>query len=162
MKINWSQQINNSLYKSRKVLLLFFYFNLHAFWNYQLSGILIFLMLLINCFFHKFPTIGTCKKILRFLGGTVIKNWPASAGDTGLIPGQGRFHVQLIRQLKPISHNYWSLRAQNLYSATNRNHHSEKPVHCNQRGVPSPQLEKARTQQQRPSATSKYIIKIKF
>jgi len=26
-----------------------------------------------------------------FLGGSVVKNLPASAGDTGLIPGSGRF-----------------------------------------------------------------------
>ena len=26
-------------------------------------------------------------------GGTVVKNPPASAGDTGSIPGRGRFHV---------------------------------------------------------------------
>ena len=47
--------------------------------------------------------------ILGFPGGTVHKNPPASAGDTGSIRGQGRFHVQLNRQLMPISHNYWSL-----------------------------------------------------
>ena len=28
-----------------------------------------------------------------FPGGTVVKNPPASAGDTGLIPGPGRSHV---------------------------------------------------------------------
>ena len=28
-----------------------------------------------------------------FLGGTVDKNLPASAGDTDFIPGLGRFHV---------------------------------------------------------------------
>ena len=25
-----------------------------------------------------------------FLGGSVVKNWPASAGDVGSIPGSGR------------------------------------------------------------------------
>ena len=34
------------------------------------------------------------KKIYRdFPGGTVDKNPPASAGDTGSIPGLGRFHL---------------------------------------------------------------------
>jgi len=28
-----------------------------------------------------------------FPGGTVDKNLAANAGDTGLIPGQGRFHM---------------------------------------------------------------------
>ena len=28
-----------------------------------------------------------------FPGGTVVKNPPANAGDTGSIPGLGRFHV---------------------------------------------------------------------
>ena len=28
-----------------------------------------------------------------FPGGTVDKNLPASAGDTGSVPGRGRFHV---------------------------------------------------------------------
>ena len=38
----------------------------------------------------KLPTI---KNVQDFPGGTVNKNPPASAGDTGLIPGPGRFHV---------------------------------------------------------------------
>ena len=28
-----------------------------------------------------------------FLGGSVVKNSPAKAGDTGLIPGPGRSHI---------------------------------------------------------------------
>lgn len=28
-----------------------------------------------------------------FSGGPVVKNSPANAGDTGLIPGLGRFHM---------------------------------------------------------------------
>ena len=28
-----------------------------------------------------------------FPGGTVVKNPPANAGDTGSIPGPGRFHM---------------------------------------------------------------------
>ena len=32
-------------------------------------------------------------KFLNFPGGTVHKNLPVSAGDTGSIPGPGRFHV---------------------------------------------------------------------
>jgi len=29
----------------------------------------------------------------NFLSGTVDKNLPANAGDMGLIPGPGRFHI---------------------------------------------------------------------
>ena len=32
-------------------------------------------------------------KDLAFLGGAVVKNLPASSGDTGLIPGPGRSHM---------------------------------------------------------------------
>ena len=39
---------------------------------------------------RKLPTI---QSVQDFPGGTVNKNPPASAGDTGLIPGPGRFHV---------------------------------------------------------------------
>ena len=28
-----------------------------------------------------------------FLGGSEVKNLPVNAGDTGLIPGLGRFHM---------------------------------------------------------------------
>ena len=39
---------------------------------------------------RKLPTI---KSVQDFPGGTVNKNPPASAGDTGLIPGPGRCHM---------------------------------------------------------------------
>ena len=32
-------------------------------------------------------------EIREFPGGTVVKNPPANAGDTGLSPGQGRSHM---------------------------------------------------------------------
>ena len=28
-----------------------------------------------------------------FPGGPAVKNWPCNAGDTGLVPGLGRFHM---------------------------------------------------------------------
>ena len=31
--------------------------------------------------------------VLGFPGGTVVKNLPANAGDTGSSPGPGRFHM---------------------------------------------------------------------
>ena len=33
------------------------------------------------------------KQGVDFPGGTVDKNLPANVGDTGLIPGPGRFHM---------------------------------------------------------------------
>jgi len=39
-------------------------------------------------------TFGALRKISgNFLGGPEVKNLPANAGDTSLIPGLGRFHV---------------------------------------------------------------------
>ena len=32
---------------------------------------------------------------MEFLCGPVVKNLPASAGDMGLMPGLGRFHMLL-------------------------------------------------------------------
>ena len=41
-----------------------------------------------------------------FLGGAVLKNPPANAGDTGSIPGPERSHMR--RATKPVYHNYWA------------------------------------------------------
>ena len=32
-------------------------------------------------------------KVVNFAGGPVVKNPLANSGDTGLIPGPGRFHM---------------------------------------------------------------------
>ena len=50
------------------------------------------------------------------------KNLPASAGDTGLIPGPGRFYKPQI--LKPLFLEF--------VLCNKRNHHNEKPVRCNE------------------------------
>ena len=31
--------------------------------------------------------------VVDFLGGPVVKTLPANAGDVGLLPGPGRFHI---------------------------------------------------------------------
>ena len=41
-----------------------------------------------------------------FPGGPVVKNLPVNAGDTGWIPGPGRFHV--LQSNWPVSHGYRS------------------------------------------------------
>ena len=38
-----------------------------------------------------------------FPGGSVVKNPPANAGDTGSSPGSGRSHMP-----KPVHHHYWA------------------------------------------------------
>ena len=43
------------------------------------------------------------KAVSDFPGGPVIKNLPASAGDTGSIPVLGRFHRP--QGAKPVHHN---------------------------------------------------------
>ena len=59
--------------------------------------------LLYSQFFCKSKTILKLKVYHRdFPGGTVVKNPPANAGDTGLISGPGRCH----RATKPMCHNY--------------------------------------------------------
>ena len=42
--------------------------------------------------------------IWDFPGGTVVKNPPANAGDTGSSPGLGRSHMP--QSNKPVRHNY--------------------------------------------------------
>ena len=43
-------------------------------------------------------------KTRDFPGGTVVKNPPANAGDTGSSPGLGRSHMP--QATKPVCHNY--------------------------------------------------------
>ena len=75
----------------------------------------------------------------------MVKNPPANAGDTGLIPGPGRFHMPqdncALPQEKP---SQWEDHALQLESSPRL-----------------PQLEKAHVQQWRPStAKNKYINKL--
>ena len=46
------------------------------------------------------------KQAEGFSGGSVVKSLPASAGDTGLIPGPGRSQMPM-GVTKPMHHNYW-------------------------------------------------------
>ena len=66
-------------------------------------------------FFKKEETISENRMERGFPGGTVVKNPPANAGDTGSIPGPGRSHmpkpVHRACALEPSSHNYWGPRA---------------------------------------------------
>ena len=62
-----------------------------------------------------------------FLGGPVVKNLPAIAGNTGLIPGPGRFHV--LQAAKPVCHNCGSQQALEPVLLNKRSHCKEKPKH---------------------------------
>ena len=80
-----------------------------------------------------------------FPDGPVVKNLPASAEDTGSIPGLGRSHVPwsngarepLLKPARPeaMLHN-------------KRSHHNEKPTHRKEE-YPPPQLEKVHALQGR-------------
>ena len=101
-----------------------------------------------------------------FPGGAVVRNPPANAGDTGLIPGLGRSymprsnearaHNYWVCTLEPMSHNYWACMPQLLSpdawspcSAT-REATTMRSLHTAMNSSPrSLQLEKACTQQQR-------------
>ena len=83
-----------------------------------------------------------------FPGGVVVKNPPASAGDTGSSPGLGRSHMP--QSNKPGRHNYWTctlepaspnygacmpqlLKPMHLEPVLCNKHHNEKHAHHNQR-----------------------------
>ena len=71
-----------------------------------------------NIYQHKLQDNTKDKKYMvsDFPGGAVVKNPPASAGDTGAIPGPGRSHMPWSNQarapqllslcLESASHNY--------------------------------------------------------
>ena len=69
-------------------------------------------------------------------GGSVVKNLPASAGDTGLIPDPGRPHIpwsdetQEPRLLIPRTASTKDHVPSSLSSAK-RSHRNEKPTDCN-------------------------------
>ena len=86
-----------------------------------------------------------CKMAIRtgmmgFPGDSVVKNLPASAGDTDLIPGIGRFHCHGATKpmhhnsracaLEPESHNYWAHMLRLLKPKHHRAHalQQEKPL----------------------------------
>ena len=79
--------------------------------------------------------------IWDFPGGPVVKNSPANSGDTGLIPGPGRFHMpwsswacapQLLSpQSRACKLQLLKLVCLKSVLHLKRSYHSEKLVHCN-------------------------------
>ena len=103
--------------------------------------------------FSNFTPKDFHQKILQnFPGGLVVKNPPASAADTGSIPGLGRFHMprgtqahapQLLRGC-PGAWELQLLKPTHLEPVLRSKKQLESRSH-------SPQPEKARAQQQSPS-----------
>ena len=100
-----------------------------------------------------------CKRreLEHFPGGTMDKNPPANAGDAGVSPSLGRFHMP--RATKPRHHNYWACVSQlhsplALMLTLTTEPASLEPVLHNKRSAShSVQLEKALGQRRRSSAT---------
>ena len=95
-----------------------------------------------------------------FPGGSVVKNRPTNAGDTGSIPGLGRSHMpqsnearepQLLslRALEPMNCRYWSPCAWSLRSAT-REATAMRAQALQQRSPCSPRLENAHVRKEDP------------
>ena len=84
-----------------------------------------------------------------FPGGSVVKNLPDSAGDTGSSPGLGRSHMprsNWAREPQPLSLRVWS-----LCSATGEATIVRGPRTAMKSGPRLLQLEKALAQKQRPN-----------
>ena len=94
---------------------------------------------------------------MGFPGGTVVKNLPAIAGDTGSSPGPGRSHMprtNWAREPQLLSLRVWSLCSTTRESAIVRG-----PRTAMKSGPRLPQLERALAQKRRPY-TAKNKIKI--
>ena len=79
----------------------------------------------------------TRKMFRGFPGGTVVKNPPANAGDTGSSPGPGGSHMP--RSNEAHAPQLLSLHATTTEPAclqpvlcSRRSHRNEKPMHCNE------------------------------
>ena len=105
-------------------------------------------------------------KKLGFPGGTVVKKPPANAGDAGLIPGPGRFHLPRSnwdRELQPLKPPCLQpvLRNEPRTPQPERARSQQQEpctlqperARSQQREPRTPQPERARSQQRRPSAS---------
>ena len=117
------------------------------------------------------PLIFKNSNFRGFPGGTVVKNPPANAGDTGLSPGPGRSHMprrnqargpQLLR-LRSIAREPQLLKPTRLEPVlcNKRSHPMRSPCTATTSSPRSLQLEKACAQQRRPNAAKNKINKIK-
>ena len=93
------------------------------------------------------------KKKLGFLGGAVVENLPANAGDTGSSPGLGRSHMP--RSNWAPEPQLLSLRVWSLCSATREAAIVRGPRTAMKSGPRLPQLEKVLTQKRGPNTAPK-------
>ena len=90
----------------------------------------------------------------------MVRNPPASAGDTGSCPGLGRSHMprsSYAREPQLLSLRVWS-----LCSATREATTVRGPRTAMKRGSRSPQLEKALAQKRRPNTAKNKLKKKKI
>ena len=81
---------------------------------------------------------------LSLPGGSVVKNRPANAGDTGSVPNLGRSHVPQGNQACAAQLlNPSTLQPQ---LANRRGRCREKPTRCNQRGLPAHHDQRTKTE----------------
>ena len=107
--------------------------------------------LLRTCYFTDCTTVLEPKSSTEqgFPGGAVVKNLPASAGDTGASPGLGRSHMpwsSWAREPQLLSLRIWSLCSATGEAATVRG-----PRTAMKSGPRLPQPEKALAQKRRPN-----------
>ena len=69
---------------------------------------------------------------LDFPGGPAVQKLPANAGDMSSVPGLGSRIPHAGGGTKPMYRNYWACTLE-LRLCNERSHHSEKPVHSNER-----------------------------
>ena len=89
------------------------------------------------------------KILVGFSGGTVVKNPPANAGDTGSSPGLGRSHMpwsNWAHEPQLLSLRVWSLCSATREAAIVRGTRTAMNS-----GPLSPQLERALAQKRRPN-----------
>ena len=77
---------------------------------------------------------------MGFPGGSVVKNPPANARNTGLIPGPGRSHVQQSNQVRMpqlLSLCSGARESQLLqpHATTTKSQHAREPRVCNERSL---------------------------
>ena len=101
------------------------------------------------CFYFPYSRRWVKKDLAGFLGGAVVENLPADAGDMGSSPGLGRSHMLRSNQAREpqlLSLCVWSLCSTTREAATVRGLCATMKS-----GPHSPQLEKALTQKRRPN-----------
>ena len=94
---------------------------------------------------------------MGLLFSAVVKNLPASAGATGLIPDTGRSHMPQLLSVHAASTVAPAARAR---AHQQGNPHSEEPTYHKEERPPLTTARESNTQRQRPSTTNKLNTKV--